>query len=123
MIIRLSFFILILLLFYSCGNQKNNTKTLLSKIEKKYEYQEFDINLFKGKWLVNSKHDFYSFRIFREDYYMFDSDKRSVPYTLQKDSIKIYFNDHTAKGRLLNLNEKEVTIIWGNLETITYYRP
>lgn len=122
MIIRISYLIVILLLFYSCVNQKN-TNPEFSNIENKYEYQEFDIKLFKGKWLTNSKNDIYNFRIFQENNYMLDSDNRNVSYTLQKDSIKIYFNDKTAKGRLLNLNEKEVTIIWGNLETITYYRP
>ena len=123
MINRISYLIITLLLLYSCGSQKSTANIGLPKIENKYEYQEFDIDKFMGKWLTKSKYDIFSFADFQENNYVLYSDKRNVPYTLKKDSIKIYFKNMTAKGRLLNLNDKEVTIIWGNSETFTYYRP
>ncbi len=110
----------------SCGS--NNTPLNNQKKNPQIEFanQEFDLSRFKGKWLTNSRFDNSNFVIFQEDLYVRYSDKRYVPYKLEKDSIFIYFNKKVVKGRLINLTESEVEILWGTKEPkerIIYYRP
>jgi hypothetical protein len=110
-------------LIYSCGNIKNANSKKNDVFHTEFTYQEFDLETFKGKWLTNSKYDKNNFAVFQENFYVLYDDNRYVPYILKKDSIFIFFNKLTAKGRLINLNDKEVEILWGNLERIKYYRP
>ena len=110
----------------SCGsnNTHHHNQKKIPQIE--FTNQEFDLSRFKGKWLTNSRFDNTSFAIFQENLYVRYSDKRYVPYKLKKDSIFIYFNKKVAKGRLINLTESEVEILWGTKEPkerIKYYRP
>jgi hypothetical protein len=115
----------IIFISYSCGSSKtNDNQKKITQVE--FTNQEFDLNLFKGKWLTNSKYANSSFAIFQENLHVLYSDKRYVPYKLKKDSIFIYFHKKVAKGRLISLTESEVEILWGTKdpkERIKYYRP
>lgn len=121
------FFLLIIFtqIFVCCGHKKNisipenNTQIEFNNIA-------FDIKLFHGKWLTNSKYDITKFVVFQEDGYATYSDKKSVPYKLKNDSIFIFSKKKVFKGRLINLTKTEVDILWGikePKERIKYYRP
>ncbi|AGC77228.1 hypothetical protein LX97_01535 [Nonlabens dokdonensis] len=102
----------------SCGTSK-------STVEKEVMFtgQEFDMDLFKGKWLTNGKKNKKEYSIFREDFQVENNKNQVFPYQLKKDSIFVYKNSKRYFGRLIKLNEKEVFILWGDQEAITYYRP
>ncbi|WP_405377119.1 hypothetical protein [Nonlabens sp. Asnod3-A02] len=86
--------------------------------------QQFKMELLKGKWLTNGKKNKSDFRIFREDFKMQDSDLSIlIPYELKKDSIFFFINKKIISGRLVSMDTKELKILWGNSEPITYYRP
>jgi hypothetical protein len=125
MLKKISLIFLITFISYSCGSNRTlDNRKKITQIE--FTNQEFDLNRFKGKWLTNSKYDNSSFAIFQENSHVRYSDKRYVPYKLKKDSIFIYFDKKVAKGRLINLIESEVEILWGTKdpkERIKYFRP
>jgi hypothetical protein len=100
-------------------------RTYTSDIKKEIAFsgQEFDLKLFEGKWLTNSRTNKNHYRIFRKDFNVEYSDKTILSYELKKDSIFIYGMNRTFIGRLIHLDKQEVYILWGNQEAITYYRP
>ncbi len=111
---------------YSCGSNNTNHHNQKKNTEIEFTNQEFDLNRLKGRWLTHSRFDKTKFVIFLENFYVRYSDNRYVPYKLKKDSIFIYFNNKVAQGRLINLTESEVEILWGTKEPkerTVYYRP
>lgn len=111
-------FLIIGLILLSCSTSK-------STVEKDIVFsgQEFDMELFKGKWLTNGRRNKKQFSIYRENYTVEYADRRVLPFEIKKDSIFILSNDKTFSGRLIHLDSITVSILWGNRESITYYRP
>lgn len=112
--------VLLALLATSCsGNKSVNQKEIV------FTNQEFDINTFKGKWMTSTPLKPDGYRVFQENGYVISSDGTSNKYELRKDSIFIYFNNITATGRLINLTDKQVDILWGTKdpkERFKYFR-
>ncbi|MDC3388909.1 hypothetical protein OAX11_05310 [Flavobacteriaceae bacterium] len=122
---NISLIFVIIIVLYSCGANKTS-ENKIKTIKVTFNNQEFNINQFKGKWLTNSRYDKNNFAIFQENLYVLYDDKRYLPYKLKKDSIFVYFDKLIAVGRLINLTDNEVEILWGTKdpkERIKYYRP
>ena len=90
----------------------SNTNKSVNHKEIVFTNQEFDINTFKGKWMTPTPLQPDGYRVFQENGYVISSDGSSNKYELGKDSIFIYYKDIIAIGRLINLNDKKVDILW-----------
>lgn len=112
--------VLLSILITSCGGNK-----IITHKEIVFTNQEFDINTFKGKWMNPTPLKPDGYRVFQENGYVISSNGSSNKYELRKDSIFIYYKEITATGRLINLTDKEVDILWGTKdpkERFKYFR-
>ena len=117
--------IAVIFICYSCGSNKTNYQNKQKTPQIDLTNQEFDLNRFKGKWLINSKYEINNFAIYQENLHVRYSDKRYIQYELKKDSIFIYFDKKVVEGILISLTESDLEILWGSKdpkERIKYYR-
>ncbi|PRP67429.1 hypothetical protein [Nonlabens agnitus] len=98
-----------------------------SFISKTKDYQsmtdQFDNNELLGKWLTNSRRETYSYINFKSDGHFSTADTSNGRYTINKDSIWLYYPNTQPKGRLLKQTKDTLLILWGDKEAISYVRP
>lgn len=127
MLKNILFIIILLFTIYSCKSKRVNiSKTNYSSLESNIQNFKYDFYLLKGKWLTNSRFDNKNYVVFQENFFARYDDGRNVPYQLKMDSIFIFFKKMTAVGKIINLTQNEIDVVWGEKEPkerIKYYRP
>lgn len=113
--IIISLFILFILL---------GCKSTVVKDTKKYDKmtQNFNKEELLGKWLTNYPKDKSQFIFFKDNGTFYGDNKKTGTYKVKSDSIFLYREHNTSKGRLLSQTNEILYILWGDSEGIKYYK-
>lgn len=88
---------------------KNSDHPKQSKIIK----SKFDLDLLFGIWTYNPEDPHADFELSKNSFYVVDYDGNGdMPYIINHDTIKVYYNDYISIGIIKNASKDTLKIDW-----------
>ncbi|RKR08777.1 hypothetical protein C8C83_0365 [Flavobacterium sp. 90] len=84
---------------------------------------KFDLKLLFGIWTNDPNGPHADFELTKKSYYIVDYDgDGDMPYVINQDTIKVYYNDYTSVGIIKNATKDTLKIDWDENGITNYTR-
>lgn len=91
----------------------NQEKSINKPKESEIINSKFDLKLLFGIWTYNSKSPHADFELTIKSFYVIDFDgDGNMPYIINQDTIKVYYDDFVSIGVIKNVSEDTLKIDW-----------
>lgn len=91
--------------------------------ESKIIKSKFDVKLLFGIWTYDPNGPHADFQLTKKSFYVVDYDgDGDMPYIINHDTIKVFYNDYTGVGIIKNASNDTLQIDWDGNGTINYVK-